>query len=289
MRKIISILAVSLLLGSTSFAHEEPPKTLKEKQEKEEKRLAIRAAKISASTLWKIPVSDGVADSASAEKYLTTLYNSDGRPVKMMVFKENGILDYHVELVYDQLGNIFTDTDLGSDGIISQHIEYFYDAQGRVRSQNNYGREKMPDSNFKFEINDEVNELLFTKRSFDNRVEYYILYKYEKSVDYGNNTEIIKMSPTEELITRVENEYAPSGKRTIKRVFDENNKLMYYFCYEYDEQQRLSEILKKSPEDETLTITSYTYNDKGMEFIVELTDSAGILKLRNFHTYEYRK
>jgi hypothetical protein len=130
--------------------------------------------------------------------------------------------------------------------------------------------------------------VLFTKFKPQDKVEYHIIYKYSGSVDMGNNIEIIKQDPTGKLIMRVENIFDKKDSRTHKKIYDENNKLMYYFEYTYDKKtNKFGTILKKSPEDKVLSSTIYSYNIDGMTESVKTLDESG--QITSFLTYKYTK
>ena len=165
-----------------------------------------------------------------------------------------------------------------------------YDSEGRVKEQmNSLARTALSIQNSAYEIDHETHTLTFTKFKPTDSVEYYILYKFDGPVDEGNNTEIIKQKPDGELIMRVENRFDASNLRTQKMVFDENNKLMYYYEYKYFEgTNRFSEIVKKSPENQILSKTVYTLNELDLLQDVSIWDEAGNLTTYSAYTYEFR-
>jgi len=119
-------------------------------------------------------------------------------------------------------------------------------------------------------------------------VAYHILYRYLGDVDDGFNTEVVKYDPEGKQIMRVENVFDTAGLRTHKRVFDEQNALMYFFEYSYDSSTgKFATILKKTPEGEVISLTRYTYNTDGLTQREETLDTNG--KTSSLLTYEYQK
>ena len=154
--------------------------------------------------------------------------------------------------------------------------------------QNNYIKRREFDYRFPYETNNKKLTLLFTKFKPIDNLEYQIIYKYSGSVDKGNNYEITKQNPTGKLIMRVENLFENKDSRTHKKIYDENNKLMYYSEYSNDKKaEKIGTILKKSSDDIVLTSTVYSYNTDGFAESVKTFDESGILTA--FLTYRYNK
>ncbi|MBW7848415.1 MAG: hypothetical protein H3C41_10095, partial [Bacteroidales bacterium] len=151
----------------------------------------------------------------------------------------------------------------------------------------NFEGEKI-DSKFTYEIDHQKSTLLFTKFKPLDVVAYHILYRYLGDVDDGFNTEVVKYDPEGKQIMRVENVFDTAGLRTHKRVFDEQNALMYFFEYSYDSSTgKFATILKKTPEGEVISLTRYTYNTDGLTQREETLDTNG--KTSSLLTYEYQK
>jgi len=287
MKKVLFFLITIIINNSFLSAHEEPAKTIKEKQIREKDRREIMSLKIQSYTVWNYSVVKGTPDDRK-EKYLVTEYDKKGNIYSMTAYKPGDSLDYKVIFTYDQDNNMITDTDHDASGAISEDIKYFYDGSGRVKEQLNYNKGNEFDSKFTYEIDNKNLTVLFTKFKPQDKIEYQIIYKYSGSVDMGNNTEIIKQDPTGKLIMRVENVFDNKDSRTHKKIYDENNKLIYYFEYTYDKKtNKFGTILKKSPEGKILTSTVYSYNTDGLTESVKTFDESGVLT--SFLIYEYTK
>lgn len=277
-----------MFIGSCILsAHEEPSKTIKDKQMKEKDRKEIMSLKIQSYTVWNYSVVQGTPEERK-EKYLVTEFDKRGNINSMIVYKPGDSLDYKVNFTYDKDNNMITDTDHDASGAISEDIKYSYDGSGRVKKQFNYNKGNEFDSKFTYEIDNKNLTVLFTKFKPLDKIEYHIIYKYSGSVDMGNNVEIIKQDPTGKLIMRVENIFDNKDSRTQKKIYDENNMLMYYFEYTYDKKtNKFGTILKKSPEGKILTSTVYSYNTDGLSESVKTFDESGVLT--SFLTYKYNK
>jgi len=287
MKRFILLSLILATVSTVSSAHEEPAKTLSERKAKEKDRNEILSKRISSYTVMKHSIVNG-SISTHQETYLVTEYDEKGNIYSMSVYKSGDSLDYKIIFTYDQNNNMITDTDFDPLGKISENIKISYDNAGRVKEQYNYAKDNEFDSKFTYEIDNKNLTLLFTKFKPQDKIEYHIIYKYFKSVDWGNNLEIIKQDPSGKLIMRVENIFDDKDSRTHKKIYDENNKLMYYFEYSYDKKtKKFGTILKKSSDDRVLSSTIYTYNSDGLTESVKTLDESG--QLTSFLTYKYNK
>ncbi|MGI6340519.1 MAG: hypothetical protein ACOXZV_14240 [Bacteroidales bacterium] len=287
MKKLILLTLILVSSPTVSSAHEEPAKTLSEKKAKEKDRKEILSKRISSYTVMKHSIANG-SITTHQERYLVTEYDKNGNIYSMSVYKSGDSLDYKIIFTYDQNNNMITDTDYDPLGKISENIKFTYDDAGRVKEQYNYTKDNEFDSRFTYEIDNKNLTLLFTKFKPQDKIEYHIIYKYLKSVDQGNNVEIIKQDPGGKLIMRVENVFDDKDSRTHKKIFDENNRLMYYFEYSYDKKtKKFGTILRKSPDDRVLSSTIYTYNSNGLTESVKTLNESG--QITSFLTYKYNK
>ena len=287
MRKVLFTLIGLIMNISILSAHEEPAKTIKEKQIKEKNRKEIMSLKIQSYTVWNYSVNNDSSEGRK-EKYLVTEFDRKGNIASMSVFKTSDSLDYSVVFTYDKDNNMITDTDFNPSGEIAEDIKFSYDNKGRVKEQVNYLQNGVFDSKFTYEIENKKSEVVFTKYKPLELIEYQIIYNYSGSVDIGNNSEIIKQGPDGKLIMRVENIFDKNDQRTHKKIFDENNKMLYYFEYTYDKKTgKFSTIDKKSPDGKTISVTSYTYNQKGQTDTVKTLNDSGQLTSLMKHSYDY--
>lgn len=287
MRKVLFTLIALIINISFLSAHEEPAKTLKEKNTKEKDRKEILTKKIISYTVVNHSVINGTIG-MKKEKYLITEFDKKGNIYSMSVYKPGDSLDYKVIFTYDNNNNMITDTDLDPSGEVTENLKFSYDDFNRVKEQYNYVKENEFDSKFTYEIDEKNLTLLFTKFKPLDKIEYHIIYKYSKTVDWGNNVEIIKQDPSGKLIMRVENIFDNNDLRTHKKIYDENNALMYYFEYSYDKSTgKFGTILKKSPDNKVLTRTIYSYNSDGLLESIRSFDESG--KLSSYLTYTYNR
>ena len=284
----LTLIITGILIHSFGlYAHEEPAKTIKEKEKKEQDRKEILENKIASFTVWKHKILNNQHDTVLKEKFLILSYDMKGNISKMQVFNSNDTLDYKVVFKYDQSNNMITETDYNPDEIIVENIEYKYDEFGRILEQFNYEEDGKLDSKFTYVTDNNSKTLTLNKYKPIDSIEYQIIYKYEGSIDKGNNVEIIKQKPNGELIMRVENVFDENNHRLQKKIFDENNQLMYYFEYTYFENgDKLSTITKYSPDNQIESKTIYTLNEIGFTDTVKIVDESG--NILSFSSYEYK-
>ncbi len=287
---LILLIIISLLNSFSLFAHEEPSKTLKEKEDKEEKRMFILKNKINSVTVWKNKLESGVPDIQSRTKYYTMFYDEKGNLSSIYVFTPTGLLEYRTEYTYDNDNNMISDTDYDIDGNIIEKSEFKYDSEGRVTEQFNYDSTGALDSRFTYTIDNENHQIIFIKYKPLDNIEYKIIYKYSGSVDSGNNIEIIKQKPGGELIMRVQNVFDSNNFRLKKIIYDENNRIMYYFQYEYyKDTKNFSSITKKSEQNKILMKSVYDYNENGLiNNVVNYDENNAIITYMSY-TYDYKE
>lgn len=287
MIRLILIITGILIHSFGLYAHEEPAKTIKEKEKKEQDRKEILENKIASFTVWKHKILNNEHNTAEKEKFLILTYDMKGNISEMQVYKSNDTLDYKVVFGYDQKNNMITDTDYNPDGTIAENIEYKYDGVGRVLEQFNYEMDGKIDSKFTYVTDNKSKTVTLNKYKPTDSIEYQIIYKYEGSIVEGNNVEIIKQKPNGELIMRVENVFDENNHRLQKKIFDENNQLMYYFKYTYfGNGDKFSTITKYSPDNQIKSKTIYTLNEIGFTHTIKTVDESG--NVLSFSSYEYK-
>lgn len=286
MKKIILFIIVIISGYSGVYAHDEPVKTSKEKKEKEDKRISILDKNILSYTVWKHKIFNNKPNSNLKRQFLTVLYDKKGNDSEMLVFQNTDTLNYRKVFEYDKDNNMIKMTQYNSNRALDKSIKYIYDSKGLAKEQINYLGNNKIESKFTYTIDNTNNIILFNKYKPLDSIEYQILYKYEGNVDNGKNVEIIKQLTDETVILRVENIYNNKNKRTQKRIINTNNELMYYFEYYYFEDiDKYSSIVKKSPENKILSKTIYTLNDMGFIKNVKVIDESE--NILSYSSYEY--
>jgi hypothetical protein len=288
MKYLFLFLAILFVMNTLS-AHEEPAKTLAEKHEKEKQRIKMMNAKIKSIEVLQYKIEEGKQLEVSPSHYYTESFDEQGHLTSMVVFKNADSIDYVVSFKYDEQHNMLIDEDSDPDGNKIESIEYVYDEEGRVKRQINYKEDRSIDSRFSYSMDPMSQELVLKKYLSNDSIEYQIVYRYNGDPDQAQNTEIIKETYDGRFLMRVENEYNDNNQRIIKRVFDENEVLLYYFEYQYAEDEKpYTAIIKHAADGEIITKTDYIRSVSGFISKVKITDAAGKLISSLIFDYQYR-
>jgi hypothetical protein len=276
-----------VLMSLVANAHEEPAKTLKEKKEKSANRSKIVSAGIKSSLLYKYELKEGNVVSESEFLLLKSNYDKNGNICEMILFKSTDSIDVKVVLTYDENNNLITDTDFDADNNILEGIRYSFNQDGLVINQKNLGENGVADSEFEYWRDEKRYTLTMKKILLSGEVEYLLIYQYSESIDEGNNIGITKQTADGKLIMRVENVFDDNGQRLYKKIYDENDKLMYYFSYKYFDNGEFKEISKFGADEVLMTKTVYTLNSDGLQNAISSYNADG--KLVSYSEYRYEK
>lgn len=286
MKRIIAIIIIFscyLYYISSASAHEEPPKTLQEKQKTESTRIKYRDAQIRQVLGFKTTFIDGEAQlpelRASSMTYDTngclsewTSYRNDTLTGKGMNYY-NPAFQWVTTLDFEK-GTAFVGVDryeYGDNGLIQQISEY--STNSRLLATEVYA------------YNSKDRTILITRADSANKTEYTVEYRYAVDIQLGTCTEIIQSDSEGKLKLRVENLYGSDGKRITKRIFNNENQVDYYFEYAYTSLGEFSEITKHAADGTVLTKDIYEYNEKG--FPTSITTVNGLNKKQSVISYKY--
>lgn len=250
-------LAAVLLISTLLSAHIEPPKTLKEKKEREA-GFAKKAAAGMRSTL--------ICDRSADAKLLPVVqyyYDNSGRDSLILLHDKEGRLDAIVVQVYDQFGNLVLDADRSPEGLLKEMNVLEYDEDGLIWKIVSYDSAWQISGRLSYELMPETAEVFVTKTDKDNKPEYAISYHYADSPDFGNCFEIIQNDAAGALKLRVENEYGSDGRRTKKHIYGADDSLSYSFAYTYNSAGDFLEIIQTDADGQLMRTDTYTYDEKG--------------------------
>lgn len=270
------ILFVFLVTVSVLMAHEEPPRTLREKEQKIEEANRIKKLGIRSSVAWK-------TINEKKTKYLVTDYDENGFILSISLFKDDGSIETRVAYVFDERGNMILDSDYNSDGVLIEKIEYAFDRKGRVKASTNYEGDKI-DSSFSYEFNDIGDTVIFRKYKANEELEYLIDYRYAGKADKTDLVEVKKYKPSGELMLYVTYEYSDDGSIKTKSVYGPDMALVHKFSYVYEHGLRV-QIIKILPEEKISFIQNFKYDELGNVLQVTALDAEN--KITSQINYEY--
>ena len=288
MKESILFILLALFINGTIFAHKEPAKTLKEKEKEAKKRQNILKNKIVSYTLWKHEIKDNKPKMDEQQKFIKMNFDNRGNNVQTAVYKNTDTLSYTIVYSYDENNTITTNSEINPDASLIKRAIYSHNDKGLLESQINYDADNKVESRFTYIPDHKTNTLIFTKYKPLDSIEYQIFYKYDSSINEGNNTEIIKQETDGSLILRVENLFDAQNKRVKKKIIGFNNELLYYFEYFYFENtDDYAVIHKKMATGELISVTKYKLNDSGLVQSVTNTDNTGNILSYTSYDYEY--
>ncbi len=286
MKKYIScIIAIVLVFHSLSslYAHEEPPKTIQEKQKAEATRLKIRDAKIRKMFVFETTYVKGEAQ-LPALRALECAYDSNGCLSEQSVFRNDTLIAKTMNY-YNSSFQWVTTLDFKDGKRYSGVERYEYTDNGLILQIN----EISPSSKFvgriEYEYNNLKKSITQTKLDSLDKLEYSVEYIYDKDFQTGKCIEIIKKDATGKQSLRVSNLYDAAGNRTEKRIYNANDSLSYYFQYTYNAAGDFLEIKKISDKGQLMGKDRYAYNDQG--FITTVTSYNELNVITSLLEYKY--
>jgi hypothetical protein len=286
--KHIPLLLVLLIsMPFQSKAHEEPSKTLKEKREKTQKKQKIYNSKIKTITVWKY-VFENNAETSVRQKAFVMGYDCEGNYTSIEAYK-NDSLNVRVEYAYSKQGDMLSDTDFSPEGKMVEKNTYTYDKDGRVISGVSTAQKDSLTGYFKIAASTNKKSLDFISYYTGDSLEYKITYKYPGDYDHYDYQEACKYDAKGKLTLKVEKTYDTGGQVIRKKVFDGEQKLTFYFIYEYDKAENNTQIAKLSPTDEIIWQDFYTFDKMGNTLDMKSYDKEKNLTARLVYEYEYYK
>ena len=286
--KLFSSLAFILLFSiSIVQAHEEPTKTLKEKQEKVKRKTAIFIGKVKTSTTWKYEVTEGkISDKKS--KIIHQEYDKTGNLTGISAYRNDSLIE-RAEYTYNSYHDMLTDTDFSPEGIILEKNVFTYDKQGRVLSGESFNGRDILTGRFVNKFNRANNTIEFVKYGKKDSLEYTITYKYKNDFDKFDYYEAIKKNPKGDEILKVEKIINPDKLVTKKIITGADEAGTYSFEFKYNAKKDIQEIIKKNNKGNIEWQEEYLYQQNGNLYEVLKKDAKGNIISDIKYTYEFYK
>ncbi len=278
------ILVTLLFSFCMVVAHEEPPKTKKEKAEANAKQEKMMRNGISQVTIWRHNIENGIVSDAK-EKYAELNYNDKGLNTSILVYSHDS-LKYKTVNVFDFDGNRILDFDYEVEKPAGNAI-FQYSEEGLIRKIINIDSAGNVVSEDEYFWNPKA--LTITLKSVKNSgiLDYSYTYFYNTSDFSGNCIGIEHRDSTGKLVMRVENVFDENNIRQEKKIFNSDNKLDYKFSYTYTPGGDFSVITKIDADGKIMKTDTYTYNDKGILTTVESKDANGIVTDKLSYEYSF--
>ncbi len=268
-------------------AHEEPAKTLKERNQKEAERKKIKDSKIKSLIVYTITYNDKQRVEKK-EKTFVMKYNKHGNFISLEAYK-NDTLNLTVSYEYDGYGNMISDIDYSPQGVPLEKNLYTYDKHGRVVSGKSFVKEDSLEGRFIIEKSKDKKVLEFIKLRADNSREYTITYKYDDNFDKTDYAEAIKYNSDGTINIKVHRKYNENFQQTEKTIFDSSGNNLYVFTYEYGISGNNTKISKTKSDGSLEWSDYYSFDNNGNCTGVKSYDSKNKLVSEREYAYEYFK
>jgi hypothetical protein len=268
-----------LLLSFAGFTHEEPAKTLFERNAK------IAQKKLYASLQVKTVRVFRIDKEMNRTKLVMMGYDTDGTYLYLQSYK-NDSLELRVEYGYSKQGDMTTDTDYNPAGKMIEKNMFKYDKQGRVIGGKSYDKRKLS-ATFQFVHADNKKSIEFLKFQPRKELEYKLIYTYNNDFDTEDYASVVKLSRHGKQQLKVTKEYNNQGKVIKKIIYDADNKLMHSFRYTYDNSGNNTGIERINNDGELTRLDVFVYNEKGLITEQYATDKDENMISRLVYAYEF--
>lgn len=279
-----SILIITLIdVYSLLFAHEEPKKTLWEKNKAQVSCEKIKNAKVKTITRWNYVIEKN-STKGPRKKNLIQEYDQHGRNVFTYLIK-NDTITQSAAHIYDNDGDLVADFDFNNSGIVNMSTIFIYDTAGRVKRGYTYNNSGKLINRYEYGYYADQNKIVFIKYDNQDSVEYTIDYNYSQNYDISDYKSAIKRSRDGIELIYVEKIFDQNDLLIEKKVNQYEHKNFFSYKYDYNIDGSLNKITKLNKAGEVETITYYTYNYNGLLALIKTTDKHD--KLISLFEFEY--
>lgn len=281
----ITLLAAFFALCSVRIcsAHEEPPKTLQEKQKIENTRLKYRKAAIRKVLCYKYNYIKGEKQLPKLRTFEST-YDTNGCITELSVFR-NDTLTSKTLNYYNADFQMVTGIDFGDGRTYSGVDRYEYSDAGFIQLITELSATYKTLGRIEYLYNPAKLNIQLIRYDSTDMIEYSVEYNYANDIQAGLCKSIIKKDRKGVMQMRVENIYNPDGSRKEKRIYKADNKLDYYFQYTYLPSGDVSEISKINADGTLVNRDKYIYNEQGFVTSIASFDSKNEILSMLEYTY----
>jgi len=275
------ILAISTLL----FSYEEPVKTLKEKQIKNEIRNKNKEAKIRIVRAYRYEIKDGKPTETILEKNEKE-YDMEGRLAVMRKFTGKEIeKEWHYK--YDQDSNMTEEVIRSGRLKILEKTNYKYDSQGRIISAETRDGSNKIIALYEYSYSEDKRIIKAKKYDGSKIILNTVEYLYPKNYDQDDCIETDVYDDGNNLIMKTVFSYDAKGNLSEKTSFGKDGKIKDTLFYSYDENNNLIKIKKESSSKALLGYEFRSYDKDGL--LTEMKIVSGEEELTSLIKIEYKK
>lgn len=267
-----------------AVAHDEPPKTKKEKADVKAKQEKNIRNGISQVNIWNQSVENGVV-SYSKQKYAELNYNEKGLNTSILVYS-NDSLKYKTVNAFDFDGNRILDFDY-EYGKPAGNAVFQYNTDGLIGKIFNLDSTGQVISEDVYVYNPDKKQIVFTSYRLPGKIDYTYTYIYDTNIETGNCIEIIHRNSAGNQVMRVVNVFDKKNVRLVKIIYNADDKQDYKFTYTYTQSGDFSVITKISAEGKVLETNTYSYDEEEILISIESKDENGIVMNKLLYEYAF--
>jgi hypothetical protein len=157
-------------------------------------------------------------------------------------------------LKYDSKGFLTETIIYDPEGKVQATFSYDYDNNGRRSKTSRFENGKLVNY-YTYVYNEHGNKIKAERFNSSGEIEEYYIYEYD---DDGNLVSEEWYSAPGEKIYSIENDYQ-NGLKTKSSTFDENEKMIYEYVYQYDQKGNIVEELKYDDLGKKAGVIQYLY------------------------------
>jgi hypothetical protein len=275
-------LIIALFSSVVASAHEEPNKTLWEKEQSNQTRMRVSVAGICAATLWRRESQSGQL--SPKVRIIRQEYSAKGELILISAF-HNDSVTVSAAYSYNPDGEMVSDLDLTPGGRITEATFFTYDDRGRVLSGFAVDSTGRSTGRFMHRFDRDRHHIEFIKYGGMDTVDYTIIYNYPGDYDTCDYISAVKKNRGVDTVLSVTKTLDPQGRTITKAVRDKSLNKTFSFRYVYDQNNVLTELTKHLGDGTIESRSTYLCNDDGTYAEVKTTDGKG--QLLRVTTYEY--
>lgn len=240
------------LASSLALAHDEPPKTVAERQDQADRCALFAACRVQTQQLFVTrPGQDGGAEAL----FLTNTFDSAGHHLEQVVV--DPAQAQRSLSRYDDAGN-WLDEETWREGKLSERTAFAYDAQGCVTLITSEDLETGAREFLRYQPDPAADSIRVTKTDSTGATLYTLVYRYEPGSALGRLVAAEQREADGSLRLRTTQAWQ-DGRRRTKDVFGADGSLSWSFTYEYNAAGDLSQVTRRGPAGAVVSRQVYTY------------------------------
>ena len=272
LKKMFILFASFLIFGQAIYSYEEPPKTLLERKEVQEKREKIKKAKIKKTISYKYNIADGKETDLKV-KIIEQEFNQAGQLIYLSTFFVNGLKNRY-EYKYDKNLSRVEEKIYDGVGNVVKKNEFTYDDEGKILGIKSYGQkgELLESVTYNY---DNGKRLITEKRYKEGKI-LYLTTDYEYNNDYDLFYPIIieRLDDQNHLVSKTENQIGGNGKVIESITYDKDGKRISKVQYEHNSDGNVTKMSNYDKDNALTSYEIYSYTKDGVLSEIRVFDAS---------------